>query len=103
MPRDYTAPINIARPDSEVTYLMEHAQLVRLECADDRVQQTPIMEENEITFLPILRVDELKVQSTWDFEARKCMVLTSGAIPGLWRRYSISRTSLRSVTSPPSG
>ena len=39
---------------------MEHAQLVGSECADDRVQDTAVVEENEIVLVPIVRVDELE-------------------------------------------
>lgn len=49
------------------THLVEHSQLIRLECADDRVQDTPIVEQYQISFFPILRVTQLSVSvsSRW--------------------------------------
>jgi hypothetical protein len=41
------------------THLVEHSQLVRLERADNRVQESPVVEEDQIPFVPVLRVDEL--------------------------------------------
>lgn len=55
------------RPDglvgrSEVA-LVEHAQLVGRECADDGVQNAAVMEEHEVVLLPVVRVDELLIAS----------------------------------------
>ncbi len=36
---------------------MEHPQLIRLERANHAVQQSSVVEQYEITFFPILRVD----------------------------------------------
>lgn len=38
--------------------LVEHSQLIRLESAHNRVKQPPVVEDNQITFFPILRVDQ---------------------------------------------
>lgn len=38
---------------------MERPDLVRCEGAHDRMQDTTIMEEDEVLFVPIVRVDEL--------------------------------------------
>lgn len=38
--------------------LVEHPQLIRLESAHNRVKQPPIMEDNQITFFPVLGVDQ---------------------------------------------
>ena len=43
---------------SEVA-LVEHAQLIGRERADDRVQNATVVEENEIVLVPVVRVDEL--------------------------------------------
>ena len=39
--------------------LMEHADLVWLERANDSVQHATIMEQDEILFLPVVRVHQL--------------------------------------------
>jgi hypothetical protein len=45
---------------SEVfTHLMEHPQLVGLECSNDGVQHSAVVEQHEIAFVPVLCVDEL--------------------------------------------
>ena len=38
---------------------MEHAQLIRCERADNRVQNAAVVEENEIVLMPIVRVNKL--------------------------------------------
>ena len=38
---------------------MEHAQLIRCERADNRVQDAAVVEENEIVLVPVVWVDEL--------------------------------------------
>lgn len=38
--------------------LVEHPQLIRLKSAHNRVKQPPIMENDQITFFPILGVDQ---------------------------------------------
>jgi hypothetical protein len=39
---------------------MERAHLIRLERTNNSVQHAPIMEQNKIPFLPIVRVHQLK-------------------------------------------
>lgn len=40
---------------------MEHPQLIRGECANDRVQQTAVVEQDQISLVPVLRVHHLRV------------------------------------------
>ena len=46
---------------SAKTHLVEHPQLVRGERANHRVEQTPIVEQDQISLIPILRVDHLLI------------------------------------------
>ena len=43
------------------THLVEHPQLVRGERANDRVEQTPVVKQNQISLVPILRVHHLLI------------------------------------------
>ena len=43
---------------------MERAHLVRLERTDDSVQHATIMEQDEVLFLPIVRVHQLRKKKT---------------------------------------
>jgi hypothetical protein len=41
--------------------LMESTHLIRLKCANDSVQHATVMEQEEILFLPVVRVHQLHV------------------------------------------
>jgi hypothetical protein len=41
--------------------LMENAHLIRLKCANDSVHHPTVMEQEEILFLPVVRVHQLNV------------------------------------------
>ena len=40
---------------------MEDAHLIRLKCANDSVQHATVMEQDEIFFLPVVRVHQLNI------------------------------------------